>query len=116
MLFLIEPRLYYIMDYYDVPLSGLCLYNNETYYFEFIHEEIYGLFKLHEEDKYSILRQKKDFDEMVGSHWSFNKDTGKKEQQWYTPTGRETEYYSIYQDKQTFKKKLIGQFLEFENY
>jgi hypothetical protein len=123
-IFLIEPRLYYIIDYYDIPLNGLCIYNEEVYYFSLIGDEIYGMFQLHEEDKYTLLRNKKEFENLVGAHWSFNWHTGKVEQKQYVSTGKEQEYYQKYHSSnkedlkrhERYKAKLVGQFMEFEQW
>lgn len=76
-----EVRWRFISDYYDGPISGLLDFRGRMYRFccfpeDIPDQRIYVLHELSPEELTDSLRCKARFEELVGTHWSFD-DQGK---------------------------------------
>ena len=74
-----EVRWRFISDYYDGPISGLAQFHGRIFRFCCFPEDIpeQHLFVLHEisqEELAEELRVKAKFEELVGTHWSFDSE------------------------------------------
>jgi hypothetical protein len=67
-----ELEIIYVTDYYDIPLSGLCRYNNRIERFEYNEEnQEYHIIHLTRYQRIVELFRKKLFEICVGTHQSY---------------------------------------------
>jgi hypothetical protein len=74
-----EANWFFIADYYDGPISGLAYFRKTLHRFCCFPDDIpdhfvYVLHELSEAEQVELLRQKEKFEQMVGTHWSFDVD------------------------------------------
>lgn len=72
-----EIRWCFISDYYDGPVEGLLYYKNKVWKFCCFREDIpeqsiYVILKLSENEIKKEMEAKRKFEEMVGTHWSYD--------------------------------------------
>jgi len=74
----------YVTNYYDIPLSGLCLWKGKLEKFE-IEDYEYGKYRVIHMNVFQRLKarfDKKMFEWFVGTHWSY--DNGRRTNYYYT--------------------------------
>jgi hypothetical protein len=70
----------FISDYYDTPLRGICQYNGETLFFTIASDPErdqsleYAVYRLPKEQTECFLREKAEFERLVGTFWSYAED------------------------------------------
>jgi hypothetical protein len=74
-----EVRWHFIADYYDGPISGLAFFRDRLYRFccfpeDIPEQHVYVLQELTPEERAEALRRKANFEEYVGTHWSFDNE------------------------------------------
>lgn len=104
--------LFFISDYYDGPIEGLAYYKGELVRFRcdqetlFNKQRLYLIEKLSEQELVYELKEKKDFEENVGTHWSFDKD-GNPLPRVIKASELQKRYYSNKQRKPNFSSAKI---------
>ena len=69
----------FISDYYDGPIEGLLYYKDKIWKFCCFREDvpeqsIYVILRLSDEELKHEINSKSRFEEMVGTHWSYDKN------------------------------------------
>lgn len=78
-----EITVIFIAEYYDIPLLGLAIYRGETVRFRaeppqelFTSNMYYCIERLSAAELTCELSEKTEFERCVGTHWSFDPETG----------------------------------------
>ncbi|MGC4014207.1 MAG: hypothetical protein QM755_06760 [Luteolibacter sp.] len=74
-----EVKWYFISDYYDYPIAGLAIFRGKVLWFSCFGEDIpqHHIFVLQElsvEELEHELQGKEQFERMVGTYWSFDRN------------------------------------------
>ncbi len=73
-------KLFFISDYFDIPLKGLAYFQNQLVHFSctddtlFTDDPIYLIEHLSQEELQYQLSEKHEFENNVGTHWSFDEN------------------------------------------
>jgi hypothetical protein len=87
----------FIADYYDRPVSGLLYFKDTIRYFccfqeDMPEQEIYVILNLSQEETAQLIREKEEFEAMVGTHWSFDRNGNRPAERSATPESAK-QYY-----------------------
>ena len=87
----------FISDYYDGPIEGLLYYQDKIWKFCCFREDVpeqsvYVILRLSNEELENEIEAKKRFEEMVGTHWSYDKN-GEKLPEFSATQETQKEYY-----------------------
>jgi hypothetical protein len=108
-------------DYYDMPLTGLARYAGELCWFRCDEEtEIYKLYRLDETQLANELERMRAFEELVGTHWSYEVPIVERKQRPLEFQRKFYERYSAATIRQCWREnedptRVLGVFERFAN-
>jgi hypothetical protein len=114
-----DVTILWVDDYYDIPLAGMCMVNNEWHYFDQIgsqqgqdgsEEFVYHIYKLSDKERRYEQTKHAWFCRYVGTHFDYRVDPAFRK---VKPSNEHHLFYDKFEDdkRDYSKNEILGEFI-----